>query len=83
MSTLINYNVNVNQLKEHANEKGFVSITLSVNDQATEWGDNVSSWVAQSLEERDAQKPRKYLRGGRTIWSSIQEMFIPKKQQND
>ena len=37
-----------------------VSITISQNDTANEWGQNVNSYVSQSKEDREAKKPKFY-----------------------
>ena len=49
-------------------EKG-VKITISINEKSDQFGQNVSSFVAQSKEEREAKKPRYYVGNGRVNWT--------------
>lgn len=61
-------------------EKG-VSITVSTSDEANEWGQNVSAFVAQTKEEREAKKPRFFVGNGKVFWSDGNTPFVPKKEQ--
>lgn len=49
-------------------EKG-VSITISTSDESNEWGQNVSAYVSQTKEQREAKKPRFYTGNGRVFWN--------------
>ena len=59
-------------------EKG-VELTVSINDEANDYDQNVSAWVSQSKEHREAKKPRFFTGNGRTFWTNgvIQ---VPKKK---
>ncbi len=50
------------------NEKG-VSITVSINDESNQWGQNVAAWVSQTKEQREAKKERFFVGNGRCIWN--------------
>lgn len=80
MSTLINFGFKADSTKQHVNEKGYVNLTIELDDKESPFGTNVSGWIAQSKEERDGQVKRLYVGNGKTIWSSIQAMFIPAKR---
>lgn len=62
----------LNTLAETIKKKGEkgVELTLSLNNNANDYGQNVAAWVSQSREERDAGKKRYYVGNGRTIWTS-------------
>lgn len=62
------------------NEKG-VSITVSANDEANQYGQNVSGWVSQSKEDREAKKNRYYVGNGKTFWSDGKAPFVPERPQ--
>ena len=47
-----------------------VEITISINDEANQYGQNVSAYVSQTKEQRDAKKERYYVGNGKTFWSS-------------
>jgi len=46
-----------------------VKITISLSDQPNNFGQNVSAYVAQTKEQRDAKKPLFYVGNGKTFWS--------------
>lgn len=48
-------------------EKG-VSLTISINDEADQFGQNVASFVSQTKEESVAKKKKFYTGNGRVFW---------------
>lgn len=48
-------------------EKG-ISITISLNDESNQYDQNVSAYVSQTKEQREAKKERFYVGNGRTFW---------------
>ena len=46
-----------------------VKITISLSDQPNKYGQNVSSYVAQTKEQREADTPKFYVGNGKTFWS--------------
>lgn len=46
-----------------------IAITISINDEANQWGQNISAYVSQSKEEREEKKPRFYVGNGKTYWT--------------
>ena len=50
-------------------EKG-ISIDVSINDETNKWGQNVSSYVSQTKEQRDAKKDRFYVGNGKCFWTN-------------
>jgi hypothetical protein len=58
----------VNVLKKKG-EKG-ISIDFSINDKTDNYGQNVSSYISQSKEERESGKDRYYTGNGRVFWTS-------------
>mgnify|MGYP001455789646 FL=1 len=50
------------------NEKG-VEITVSINDDTNNYGQNISAYVAQSKEQREAKKQRFFVANGKTFWT--------------
>lgn len=49
-------------------EKG-ISITISINDDSNQWGQNISAYVSQSKEDREAKKDRYYTGNGKVFWT--------------
>ena len=46
-----------------------VKLTVSLSDQTNNYGQNVSVYVAQTKEQRDAKVPLFYVGNGKTFWS--------------
>ena len=46
-----------------------VKLTISLSDQTNNFGQNVSVYVAQSKDQRDAKTPLFYVANGKTFWS--------------
>ena len=58
-----------------------VSITISQNDTANEWGQNVNSYVSQSKEDREAKKPKFYTGSGKIFWSDNKSAVVAEKKE--
>lgn len=59
------------------------SITISVNENVDNYGNNVSAWLSQTKEQRDAKTPRNYVGNGTVVFSKAKEYpAAPKKQFN-
>ena len=46
-----------------------VNITVSLNDASNEWGQNISAYVSQTKEQREAKKEKFYVGNGKTYWT--------------
>ena len=44
------------------------SITILISDKVDNYGNNVSAWIAQSKEEREAKTPKKYIGNGKVVF---------------
>lgn len=51
------------------NGKKYLNITVSVNDEVNNYGQNVSLYHSQTKEEREAREHRKYLGNGKVVWT--------------
>ena len=52
---------------EAKKEKG-VSITFFISDDTNKWGQNISSHVSQTKEQREAKKDKYYTGNGKLFW---------------
>ena len=63
------------------------SITISVNENVDNYGNNVSAWDSQTKEQRDAKAPRNYVGNGTVVFSKAAQYPIapkkPKAQSNN
>ena len=57
-----------------------VKLTISLSDQPNNFGQNVSAYVAQTKEQRDAKTPLFYVGNGKTFWSKG-ETPVPQREQ--
>lgn len=57
-----------------------VKITISLSDHPNNFGQNVSAYVAQSKEQREAKTPLFYVGNGKTFWSKG-ETPCPQREQ--
>jgi hypothetical protein len=73
MSAIINVSLNLDSLNKSKVIKGkkgnYYNITLSVNDQTSQFGDNVSLFDTQTKEERDVKAERNYVGNGKVTWT--------------
>ena len=77
MSALINLSLRVDKLPKQnfiAGKDGrvYCNVTVSVNDDSNQYGQNVKCFVPQSQEEREAKKPKEYLGDGKVFWNNGQ-----------
>ena len=56
-----------------------VKITISLLDQPSKFGQNVSAYVSQTKEQREADTPKFYVGNGKTFWSKG-ETPVPKRE---
>ncbi len=59
-----------------------VKITISLSDQTNNFGQNVSAYVAQTKEQREAKKPLFYVGNGKTFWSKGETPCPQREQPN-
>ena len=73
MSSLINVSINWDNLDKTKIVKGkkgnYYNITLSVQDQTSPYGDNVSLFDSQTKEEREAKAQRNYIGNGKVVFT--------------
>ena len=60
-------------------EKG-ISIDLSISDEANKYEQNVTAYVSQTKEQREAKKERFYVGNGKTFWTDG-KICVPKKAE--
>lgn len=75
MSALANIYIKTDVLETLLNtvktkgEKG-LSITLSINDEVNEYGQNVVGFVTQTKEQRENKKKKFYIGNGEVVWTN-------------
>lgn len=86
MSALISANLDVTKIpkdKLYKGEKGsYLGVTVSVNDETDQFGNNASIYVSQTKEEREAKADRIYLGNGRVVWNDGNIRNVVKEGDN-
>lgn len=61
-------------------DKG-VSITVSLSDETNQYGQNVSGYVSQTKEQREAKANKYYVGNGKVFWTDGKVTVAAKKEQ--
>jgi hypothetical protein len=73
MSAIINFSLNLDKLDKSKVIKGakgnYYNVTLSVNDEVSQYGHNASLFDTQTQEERSAKSDRNYVGNGKVMWT--------------
>lgn len=78
MAHLVTLSIDVKKFKRTDLNKGqYLNITVAINDEENDYGQNVSAWLNQSKEEIEAQESRTYIGNGKAIWTDGSEVFVP------
>lgn len=75
MSALISISIDLNKIDKSKIIKGknggqYYDITLSVNDEVNQYGQNVSVFDTQTAAERSNKADKKYLGNGKVFWNN-------------
>ena len=46
-----------------------IEFTISTNDDVNDYGQNISAYVSQTKEQREAGKPKFYVGNGKVFWT--------------
>src|SRR6188768_1603382 len=63
-------------------EKG-IEITISINDETNNYGQNLTSFVSQSKEQREAKKEKYYVGNGKVFWTDNKISLAGKKEETN
>jgi hypothetical protein len=86
LATLFIKTETIKILLETLQKKGTkgVELTISTSDKNNAYDQNVSAWVAQTKEEREAEKKKFYVGNGRVFWGDgVIPKNEPKEEVND
>ena len=60
----------INKDKIQFNEKGWANVTVVINDETNQYGQNVSASMNQTKEQREAKEAKNYIGNGKAVWTS-------------
>lgn len=73
MSAIINLSIDVTKIDKSKliqGKKGtYLNLTVSVNNELDQFGNNAAAYISQSKEEREAKASRAYLGNGKVAWT--------------
>ena len=74
MASIIKASINLNEIpkdKIYVGKKGkYLPITITINDEVDQFGNQGPVVVEQTKEERDAKTPKTYLGNVKVVWSN-------------
>lgn len=70
-------------IEQHSNGNTYVPITIFVNDDTDQYGNNASIQLSQSKEEREAKEPRTYLGNAKVVYVSGDGVSIAERPNED
>ena len=74
MAQLISASIDVSKISKDKLVKGekgtYLNITISINDEVDQYGNQAGIYESQSKEEREAKEKKNYLGNGKIAWSS-------------
>lgn len=78
MASIIKASINLNSIPKHKiidGAKGkYLPITITINDEVDQFGNQGPILVEQSKEERDAKAPKVYLGNLKVVWTNGQNV---------
>ena len=85
MSAIINVSLRVDKLPKEKFVSGkdgavYYNFTVNVNNEANQFGQNVSLTDSQTQEEREAKKPKTYLGNGNVVWTDGKIEVVKKEK---
>ena len=83
MAQLFSASLDVSKISKDKLIKGakgqYLNITISVNDEADQYGNVLAVYESHSKEEREAKEKKNYLGNGKLVWSSDGGSTAPAK----
>jgi hypothetical protein len=78
MASIIKASINLNEIPKHKiidGKKGkYLPITITINDETDQFGNQGPIMVEQSKEERDAKAAKVYLGNVKVVWTNGQNV---------
>ena len=80
MASILNASINLNDIPKHKiidGKKGkYLPITITINDDADNFGNQGPITVGQSKEERESKAPKVYLGNVKVLWTNGQNVAV-------
>jgi hypothetical protein len=83
MASILNASINLSEIPKHKvidGKKGkYLPITITINDDADNFGNQGPITVGQTKEERDSKAPKIYLGNVKVLWTNGQNVDVAPK----
>ena len=73
--------IGLNKDKVQFNEKGWANVTVVLNDETNQYGQNVSAYMNQTKEQREAKEAKNYVGNGKVVWTEGSVVVAEKVEQ--
>ncbi len=87
MSKLLSLSIDVTKIDKSRLYKGakgtYLKLTVGINDEPDQFGNQVSSWEEQTKEERDAKAQRNFLGNGKVLFSDDHNRATVQQASNE
>jgi hypothetical protein len=88
MATLATLSIDLSKVNKEKLYKGqYLNLTISLNDETSQYGKNVSAYEEQSKDEREAKEKKNYVGNGKIVWTdgkvTLAEKEAPKKEDTN
>ena len=81
MASIIKTSINLDQIdksKIYVGKKGkYLPVTITLNDELDNFGNNGPIIIEQSKEEREAKAPKVYLGNVKVVWTNGNNVAVP------
>ena len=81
MASIIKTSINLDQIdksKIYVGKKGkYLPITITLNDELDNFGNNGPIIIEQTKEEREAKSPKTYLGNVKVVWTNGNNVAVP------
>jgi hypothetical protein len=85
MATLVNVSLNLSSIdasKVIEGKKGkYLNLTVAVNDETNDYGQNVSLYHSQTKEAREGGEKRQYLGNGKVVWTDGKVVVADRQEE--
>lgn len=73
--------IGLNKDKIQFNDKGWANVTLFVDNETNEYGQNVSAVMEQSKEQREAKEARTYIGNGKVVFTNDGSLVAAERKE--
>ena len=83
MATLVSVSLDVTKITKSKIKKGqYLDVTVSINDETNQYGQNVAVYESQSKEERESKNNKNFIGNGKVVWTQDGTITLAKKEED-